>query len=64
MSTGFGRPSSTEFEEPVALVSIAVTGAPKLAARPLASAANFCLSIWLIANSTMNRHMSRVTMSA
>ena len=39
-------------------------GPPKLADRPLASAANFALSTWLMANSTMNSTISSVTMSA
>ena len=35
--------------EPVALLVSAETGAPKLVERPLARAANFALSTWLIA---------------
>ena len=62
MSTAPGRSSSTE---PSGVVpGSALIGAPKLSDRPLASAANFALSTWLIAKSTMKRHMSRVTMSA
>ena len=63
MFTGAGRASSTWLPGGVVPGS-AVIGAPKLCDSPLASAANLALSTWLIANSTMNRHISSVTMSA
>jgi hypothetical protein len=62
MSTGADSESSTE---PSGVVpGSALIGAPKLAESPWERAANLALSTWLIANSTMNRHMSSVTMSA
>jgi hypothetical protein len=62
MSTAPGRSSRTE---PSGVVpGSTAMGAPKLAERPEARAANFALSTWLMAKSTMKRHMSSVTMSA
>lgn len=44
--------------------SKAMEGLPKPTARPFLSSVNFFWSTWEIANSTMNRTMSRVIMSA
>ena len=46
----------------IVLYAISQVDKQKFAA--LASWANFLVSTWLSANSTMNRHMSRVIMSA
>jgi hypothetical protein len=62
MSTTPGRSSSTDPSG----VGPGVTemGPPKDSDRPLASAANFALSTWLMAYSTMKRTRSSVIMSA
>ncbi len=63
-SRAASRESSTEGSGLLADPCIAVTGAPKASDSPLASAANFSLSTWLIAKSTTKSTSSSVIMSA
>ena len=64
MSTAASRAGSTEESELVPGPVIAWIGAPKASDRPLASAANFSLSTWLIAKRTTKSTSSSVIMSA